>query len=69
MCNCLLNLCRLAEEATHEVEQAYTIIIFNLEAGLVGSGTVYGVLGGKNYSHAMVCHTTVLESLKRLLLK
>ncbi len=40
-----------------------------LEAGLVGSGTVYGVLSGKNYSRAMVCHKTVLESLERLLLK
>ena len=40
-----------------------------LEAGLVGSGTVYGVLSGKNYSRAMVCHKTVLESLERLLIK
>ena len=39
------------------------------EAGLVGSGTIYGVLSGKNYSRAMVCHKTVLESLERLLLK
>ncbi len=36
-----------------------------LEAGLVGSGTMYGGLSGKNYSHAMVCHKTVLESLER----
>ncbi len=107
---------RLAEEATHEVEQKYTITTFDLavcmkaypvvwndtdrytkhiiligtfhltcayfhmigkkmevtgltdvllEAGLVGSGTVYGVLSGKNYSHAMVCHKTVLKSLER----
>ena len=40
-----------------------------LEAGLVGSGTVYGVFSGKNYSRAMVCHKTVLESLERLLMK
>jgi len=40
-----------------------------LEAGLVGSGTVYGVLSDKNYNPAMVCHKTVLGSLKRLLIK
>lgn len=40
-----------------------------LEAGLVGSGTVYGVMSGKNYSRAMVCHKIVLESLEKLLLK
>ena len=40
-----------------------------LEAGLVGSGTVHGVLSGKNYSRAMICHKIVLESLERLLLK
>ena len=40
-----------------------------LEAGLVGSGTVYEVFSGKNYSRAMVCHKTVLESLERLLMK
>ena len=31
-----------------------------LEAGLVGSGTVYGVLSGKNYSRAMVIRTVEL---------
>ena len=36
-----------------------------LEAGIVGSGTVYGVLSGKNYSRAMVCHKIVLEALER----
>ena len=111
---------RIAEEATHEMGQEYTITTFNLgvcmktypliwkepemyqkhviligtfhlicpyfhmigkkmdscglsdvllEAGLVGSGTVYGVFSGKNYSRAMVCHKTVLESLERLLMK
>ncbi len=40
-----------------------------LEAGLVGSGTVYGVMSGKNYSRAMLCHKIVVESLERLLLK
>lgn len=111
---------RMAEEATHEVGQEYTILTFDLgvcmkvypliwkepeiyekhviligtfhltcayfhmigkkmdacgltdvllEAGLVGSGTVYGVLSGKNYSRAMICHNTVLESLEILLVK
>ena len=40
-----------------------------LKAGLVGSGTVHGMLGDKNYSHAIVCHKTVLENLERLLFK
>ena len=40
-----------------------------LEAGLVSSRTVFGLLSGKNYSHAMVCHKIVLESLERLLFK
>ena len=40
-----------------------------LEAGLVGLGTVHGILSGKIYSCAMTCHKTVLESLERLLIK
>ena len=39
-----------------------------LEAELVKSRTVHGVMGGKNYSRAMVCHKTMLEALERLLL-
>ena len=39
-----------------------------LEAELVKSGTVHGVMGGKNYSRAMVSHKTMLEALERLLL-
>jgi len=38
-----------------------------LEAGLVGSATVHGVLSGKNYSRAMLCHKMLVESLERLL--
>ena len=39
-----------------------------LVAELVKSGTVHGVMSGKNYSRAMVCHKTMLEALARLLL-
>ena len=39
-----------------------------LEDELVKSGTVHGVMGGKNYSRAMACHKTMLEALERLLL-
>ena len=37
-----------------------------MEAGLVGSGTIGGIMSGKNYSRAMACHKTVLEALERL---
>ena len=39
-----------------------------LEAGLVGPGSVHGVLSGKNYERAMHCHKILLESLERMLL-
>ena len=39
-----------------------------LESGLIGSGSVHGVLSGIHYERAMQCHTILLESLERLLL-
>lgn len=39
-----------------------------LEAGLVGSGSLAGVMSGKHYERALYCHTTLLECLERLLL-
>ena len=39
-----------------------------LEAKLVKSATVHGLMSGKNYSRAMVCNKTMLETLERLLL-
>ena len=39
-----------------------------LEAGLIGSGSVHGVLSGKHYERAMHCHKILLESLERILL-
>lgn len=38
-----------------------------LEAGLIGTGSIKGVLTGKHYDRAMHCHKIVLESLERLL--
>jgi hypothetical protein len=38
-----------------------------LEAGLIGSGSVTGVMTGKHYSRAMHCHKILLEALERLL--
>jgi hypothetical protein len=38
-----------------------------LEAGLIGSGSVTGVITGKHYSRAMHCHKILLEALERLL--
>jgi len=40
-----------------------------MEAGLVGSGTIGGIMSGKNYSRAMACHKTVLEALERLIVE
>ena len=40
-----------------------------LEAGLIGSGSIHGVLSGKHYDRALNCHKTMLESLERLLLE
>jgi hypothetical protein len=37
-----------------------------LEAGLIGSGSVTGVMTGKHYSRAMHCHKILLEALERL---
>ena len=39
------------------------------EAGLVTSGSVAGVLAGKQYSRAMTSHKTLLEALERLMLE
>ena len=39
-----------------------------IEAGLIGSGSIHGVLSGKHYERAMHCHKIVLESLERVLL-
>ena len=39
-----------------------------LEAGLIGSGSVHGVLSGKHYERAMHFHKILLESLERILL-
>ena len=33
-----------------------------IEAELVKSGTVHGVMGGKNYSRTIVCHKTIVRS-------
>ena len=40
-----------------------------IEAGLMTSGSLSGVLSGKNYDRAMHCHKIVVESLERLLLE
>ena len=37
-----------------------------LEAGLIGSGSVTGVMAGKHYSRTMHCHKILLEALERL---
>ena len=39
-----------------------------LESYLASSGSLHGVLTGKNYSRATYCHKTVLEALHRLLM-
>ena len=38
-----------------------------LEAGLIGSGSLSGVMSGKHYDRALHCHIVILESLERLL--
>lgn len=38
-----------------------------LEAGLISSGSLSGVISGKNYARAIHCHKVVVESLERLL--
>jgi hypothetical protein len=40
-----------------------------LEAGLIGTGSIQGVLKGKHYERAMHCHKSLLESLERLVLE
>lgn len=40
-----------------------------LEAGLIGTGSIQGVLTGRHYEKAMHCHKVVLESLERLLIQ
>lgn len=40
-----------------------------LEAGLISSGSLQGVLSGKHYERALSCHKIMLESLERLLLE
>ena len=39
-----------------------------VEAGLITTGSLQGVLSGKNYSRSMLCHKTMLEALERLLM-
>ena len=39
------------------------------EAGLIGTGSIHGVLSGKHYERAMYCHKILLESLERILLE
>ena len=39
-----------------------------LEAGLISSGSLQGVLSGKHYDRAMHCHKILVECLERLLL-
>lgn len=39
-----------------------------LEAGLISSGSLQGVLSGKHYDRAMHCHKIMVECLERLLL-
>ena len=40
-----------------------------LEAGLIGSGSLQGVLSGKHYDRALHCHKTVTEALEQLLMR
>ena len=39
-----------------------------MEAGLILSGSILGVLNGKNYSRATRCHKLLYEALHRLLM-
>ena len=39
-----------------------------LEADLIGSGSIKGVLSGKHYDRALHCHKVIAEALERLLL-
>ena len=40
-----------------------------MEAGLIGSGSLQGVLSGKHYDRALHCHKVLTEALEQLLLK
>ena len=44
----------------------FTDVLF--EANLISSGSLHGVVSGKNYIRAMNCHKVLTESLQRLLL-
>ena len=37
-----------------------------LEAGMITTGSVTGVMNGKNYSRALLCHKTLTEAIFRL---
>lgn len=39
-----------------------------IEAGLISSGSLNGVISAKNYSRSLHCHKTALEALERLIL-
>ena len=38
-----------------------------LESGLMSSGSMKGVMTGKNYDRSLHCHKTMVEGLERLL--
>lgn len=40
-----------------------------LESGLMSSGSLQGVVSGKNYSRAMYCHKAMAEGLERMLFR
>ena len=40
-----------------------------LEAGLIASGSLHGVISGKHFDRPMHCRITILECLERLLLE
>ena len=40
-----------------------------LEAGLISSGSLEGVVWGKHYERSLHCHKALLESLERLLME
>jgi len=40
-----------------------------IEAGLISTGSLMGVMSGKHYDRALSCHKVMRESLERLLLQ
>ena len=40
-----------------------------LEAGLIGSGSLQGVISGKHYERALHCHKVLTEALEQLLFR